>query len=84
MLPSDAPFLATVKTSPEEWRQVLWTMNATQRSQLAPVQCLVSILNRVLVDGPDYLYSYLYLRYKYTPSPTRFRSTSNCGARRVR
>ncbi|KAJ8597652.1 hypothetical protein M405DRAFT_723676 [Rhizopogon salebrosus TDB-379] len=43
MLPSDAPFLATVKTSPEEWRQVLCTMNATQRSRLAPVQCLLFI-----------------------------------------
>ncbi|OJA17761.1 hypothetical protein AZE42_04867 [Rhizopogon vesiculosus] len=43
MLPSDAPFLTTVKTSPEEWRQVLCTMNTTQRSGLAPVQCLLFI-----------------------------------------
>lgn len=44
MLPSDTPFLATVKTSPEEWHQVLCTMNATGGSGLTPVQCLVSKL----------------------------------------
>ncbi|KAG2057681.1 hypothetical protein BDR06DRAFT_877336 [Suillus hirtellus] len=43
MLPSDAPFMTTVKSSPEEWHQVLSTMNATQSSRLAPVQCLLFI-----------------------------------------
>ncbi|KAG1836228.1 hypothetical protein C8R48DRAFT_306526 [Suillus tomentosus] len=43
MLPSDVPFMTTVKSSPEEWHQVLSTMNATQSSGLAPVQCLLFI-----------------------------------------
>ncbi|KAG2101079.1 uncharacterized protein F5147DRAFT_318831 [Suillus discolor] len=43
MLPSDVPFMTTVKSSPEEWHQVLSTMNATQSSRLAPVQCLLFI-----------------------------------------
>ncbi|KAG1742309.1 uncharacterized protein EDB91DRAFT_306284 [Suillus paluster] len=43
ILPSDAPFMTTVKTSPEEWHQVLCTMNATNRSKLTPVQCLLFI-----------------------------------------
>ncbi|KAG1825009.1 hypothetical protein EV424DRAFT_1471870 [Suillus variegatus] len=43
MLPSDVPFMTTVKSSPEEWHQVLSTMNATQSSRLTPVQCLLFI-----------------------------------------
>ncbi|KAG1818490.1 uncharacterized protein BJ212DRAFT_1269010 [Suillus subaureus] len=43
MLPSDAPFMATVKSSPEEWHQVLSSMNATKSSGLTPVQCLLFI-----------------------------------------
>lgn len=43
VLPSDVPFMTTVKSSPEEWHQVLSTMNATKTSGLAPVQCLLFI-----------------------------------------
>ncbi|KAG1748564.1 hypothetical protein EDB19DRAFT_1893674 [Suillus lakei] len=43
ILPSDIPFMTTVKSSPEEWYQVLSTMNATQSSRLTPVQCLLFI-----------------------------------------
>ncbi|KAG0703757.1 hypothetical protein DFH29DRAFT_415772 [Suillus ampliporus] len=43
ILPSDAQFMTTVKSSPEEWHQVLCTMNATKRSGLTPVQCLLFI-----------------------------------------
>lgn len=43
MLPSDVPFMATVKSSPEEWHQVLYTMDTTKSSRLAPVQCLLFI-----------------------------------------
>jgi len=45
MLPSDVPFMTTVKCSPEEWHEVLSTMNATKNSGLTPVQCLVSLSN---------------------------------------
>jgi len=62
MLPSDAPFLATVKTSPEEWRQVLCTMNATQRSQLAPVQCLLFIPSVQIYAMSDTIPFHLQLR----------------------
>ncbi|KAG2344490.1 hypothetical protein BDR05DRAFT_882239 [Suillus weaverae] len=43
ILPSDVPFMTTVKSSPEEWHQVLSTMNATKSSRLTPVQCLLFI-----------------------------------------
>ncbi|KAG2155774.1 uncharacterized protein EDB93DRAFT_1247421 [Suillus bovinus] len=43
MLPSDVPFMTTLKSSPEEWYQGLSTMNATQSSNLTPVQCLLFI-----------------------------------------
>ncbi|KAG2125549.1 hypothetical protein BD769DRAFT_826323 [Suillus cothurnatus] len=43
MLPSDVPFMTTVKCSPEEWHEVLSTMNATKNSGLTPVQCLLFI-----------------------------------------
>lgn len=43
ILPSDVPFMTTVKSSPEEWHQVLSTMNATKSSKLTPVQCLLFV-----------------------------------------
>ncbi|KAG2066324.1 hypothetical protein BDR04DRAFT_1170145 [Suillus decipiens] len=43
MLPSDVPFMTTVKSSPEEWHEVLSTVNATKSSGLTPVQCLLFI-----------------------------------------
>ncbi|KAG2155768.1 uncharacterized protein EDB93DRAFT_1201406 [Suillus bovinus] len=43
MLSRDVPFMTTVKSSPEEWHQVLSTMNATKNSKLTPVQCLLFI-----------------------------------------
>ncbi|KAF8843375.1 hypothetical protein BDN67DRAFT_897307 [Paxillus ammoniavirescens] len=43
MLPSDLPFMITVKSSPEEWHQIMCTVNMTQASGLDPVQCLLFI-----------------------------------------
>ncbi|KAH7927815.1 hypothetical protein BV22DRAFT_1118028 [Leucogyrophana mollusca] len=43
MLPSDLPFMSTVKSSPEEWHQVVCAMNSVQSSSLAPIQCLLFI-----------------------------------------
>ena len=42
MLPSHLPFMSTVKSSPEEWREVTCTVPMTQGSGLAPAECLVS------------------------------------------
>lgn len=78
LLLSDMPFLATVKTSPEEWRQVLCTMNATKLSGLAPVECLVSnFSNPGSHHGPDYLCSYLFRQYKFMHYLKPYRFTSN-------
>lgn len=84
LLPSDVPFLVTVKTSPEEWRQVLCTMNATKRSGLAPVQCLVSNSNNPdSLQGPDYFCSYLFHQYKLMHCLKPYRSTSNYAVHRA-
>lgn len=42
MLPSDLPFMSTVKSSPEEWHEVMCTVPMTQGSGLAHAECLVS------------------------------------------
>ena len=42
MLPSELPFLSTVKSSPEEWHEVICTVPMTQGSGLAHAECLVS------------------------------------------
>ncbi|KAF9220885.1 hypothetical protein BS17DRAFT_786128 [Gyrodon lividus] len=43
MLPSNLPFMSTVKSSPEEWHQIMCTVNMTHASGLDPVQCLLFI-----------------------------------------
>ncbi|KAF9220884.1 hypothetical protein BS17DRAFT_287879 [Gyrodon lividus] len=43
MLPSDLPFMFTVKSSPEEWHQIMWTVNMSHASSLDPVQCFLFI-----------------------------------------
>ncbi|KAF9242654.1 hypothetical protein BU15DRAFT_43937 [Melanogaster broomeanus] len=43
MLPSDLPFMSTVKSSPEEWHQVMCTVNTTQASGLDAAQCLLFV-----------------------------------------
>ncbi|KAN0087513.1 hypothetical protein V8E55_006134 [Tylopilus felleus] len=40
MLPSELPFLSTVKSSPEEWHEVICTVPMTQGSGLAHAECL--------------------------------------------
>lgn len=42
MLPSDLLFMSTVKSSPEEWHEVMCAVPMSQGSGLAPVECLVS------------------------------------------
>ena len=42
LLPSDLPFMSTVKSSPEEWHEVICTIPMTQGSGLAHAECLVS------------------------------------------
>ncbi|KIJ17623.1 hypothetical protein PAXINDRAFT_129837 [Paxillus involutus ATCC 200175] len=43
MLPGDLPFMTTVKSSPEEWHQIMCTVDVSQASTLDPVQCLLFI-----------------------------------------
>ncbi|KAF8442985.1 hypothetical protein L210DRAFT_3396728 [Boletus edulis BED1] len=43
MLPSDLPFMSTVKSSPEEWHEVMCTIPMTQGSGLAHAECLLFI-----------------------------------------
>ena len=42
MLPSDLPFMSTLKSSPEEWHEVMCTIPMSQGSGLVQVDCLVS------------------------------------------
>ena len=61
MLPSDLPFMSTVKSSPEEWHEAICTIPMSRGSGLAPVECLVSKsfgcgINRTqLHDASSYL-----------------------------
>ncbi|KIK98787.1 hypothetical protein PAXRUDRAFT_133477 [Paxillus rubicundulus Ve08.2h10] len=43
MLPSDLPFMITVKSSPEEWHQIMCTVDVSKVSTLDPIQCLLFI-----------------------------------------
>ncbi|KIK98785.1 hypothetical protein PAXRUDRAFT_133498 [Paxillus rubicundulus Ve08.2h10] len=43
ILPGDLPFMTTVKSSPEEWHQIMCTVDVSQASTLDPVQCLLFI-----------------------------------------
>jgi len=43
MLPSHLPFMSTVKSSPEEWHEVMCTIPMTRGSGLAPAECLLFI-----------------------------------------
>ncbi|KAG9315840.1 hypothetical protein JVU11DRAFT_3489 [Chiua virens] len=43
MLPTDLPFMSTVKTSPEEWHEAMCTVPMTKGSGLAQIECLLFI-----------------------------------------
>ncbi|KAH7909826.1 hypothetical protein BJ138DRAFT_1114654 [Hygrophoropsis aurantiaca] len=43
LLPSHLPFMSTVKSSPEEWHQVMTIMKTSRASGLTPVECLLFI-----------------------------------------
>jgi len=43
VLPSDLPFMSTVKSSPEEWHEVICALPMTQGSGLTDAECLLFI-----------------------------------------
>ncbi|KIJ62554.1 hypothetical protein HYDPIDRAFT_93958 [Hydnomerulius pinastri MD-312] len=62
MLPSDLPFMSTVKSSPEEWHQVMCTMNMAQSTGLAPAQCLLFIPSAQIYALSDTIPFHLQIR----------------------
>ncbi|EIW74690.1 hypothetical protein CONPUDRAFT_147670 [Coniophora puteana RWD-64-598 SS2] len=43
MIPSELPFMSTVKSSPEEWHQIMCSMQSVYSSDLAAIQCCLFI-----------------------------------------
>ncbi|EIW74691.1 hypothetical protein CONPUDRAFT_140444 [Coniophora puteana RWD-64-598 SS2] len=43
MIPSELPFLSTVKSSPEEWHQIMHCMQFARNPELTPIQCCLFV-----------------------------------------
>ncbi|KAH7909825.1 hypothetical protein BJ138DRAFT_184077 [Hygrophoropsis aurantiaca] len=59
MLPNDLHFMSTVKSSPEEWHQIVCAMNSVSSSDIIPIQCSVSSASSKSFD--TYLFLQLFI-----------------------
>ncbi|EGN98524.1 hypothetical protein SERLA73DRAFT_153556 [Serpula lacrymans var. lacrymans S7.3] len=62
ILPSGLSFMSTVKSSPEEWHQVMSTMNSVPSSGIVPIQCSLFIPSVQVFALTDVIPFHLQLR----------------------
>ncbi|KAH7927814.1 hypothetical protein BV22DRAFT_1060343 [Leucogyrophana mollusca] len=79
ILPSHLPFMSTVKSSPEEWHQVMCLMKTVQSSKLAPIECLLFVPAVQVYALSDTIPVHLQLRAP-RPSLAPFLEPSRCSS----